>query len=64
MGMDYVQDTCKCREKKVGGRRFADFKGQNKVEVNTLWIAANNTMPFPNIAVLLSHLDVPSGTAR
>ena len=50
--------------KESWGRRFADFKGQNKVEVNKLWIAANNTMPFPNIAVLLSHLDVPSGTAR
>ena len=34
MGMDYVEDTCKCRGKKVGGRRFADFKGQNEVEVN------------------------------
>ena len=48
--------------KESWGRRFADFKGQNKVEVNKLWIAAN-TMPFTNIAVLLSHLDVLSATA-
>src|SRR4029434_11037982 len=39
------------------GRHFADFKGQNKVEVN------NASMPFPNIAVLLSHLDMQSATA-
>src|SRR4029434_9913247 len=54
MGMDYVQDKCKCWEKKVGAL-------MDKIKLK--FISRDRSMPFPNITVFLSHLDMQSATA-
>src|SRR4029434_8141108 len=60
--LDYVQEKCKCREKKVGADALQTLRDKIKLKLINM-DRSTLSMPVPNIAVLLSHLDVLSATA-